>query len=124
MNPIVVKFVSTMLASRTQAHIFHWQVMDQSSYAEHKALQGYYEDIVDLIDDFVESYQGKYGIITGYESPANFREGGNPLMYFMGLSQYVEAVRKTLPQDTYLQNQIDEIVALIESTKYKLQFLH
>jgi hypothetical protein len=28
-----------------------------------------------------------------------------------------------LPQDSYLQNQIDEVVALIKSTIYKLRFL-
>lgn len=124
MNPIVAKFISTLLASRTQAHIFHWQVVDSSSYAEHKALQNYYEDIIDLIDDFVESYQGKYEILVGFESPMNFREDRNPLIYFMGLCQYVEEVRKSLPQDSYLQNQVDEIVALIQTTKYKLKNLH
>ncbi len=62
-NALMGQFVSTLMASRTQAHIFHLQT---PSFAAHKALNEYYENIVDIIDGLVESYQGKYGIITGY----------------------------------------------------------
>jgi hypothetical protein len=124
MNPLVAKFISTLLSSRTQAHIFHWQVQDQSSYAEHKALNEYYDEIPGLVDEWVEAFQGKYGIITGYDGPSTFREDGNPIIYFNALSQYVEKLRASLPQDTYLQNIIDEIYQLIETTLYKLQYLH
>jgi DNA-binding ferritin-like protein len=124
MNPNIAKFISTLLASRTQAHIFHWQAQNNYSFAQHKALNEYYDEIVELFDDLVETYQGRYGIITGYESPNSFREDQNPLIYFKALNQYVETVRKSLPQDSYLQNQIDEIVALVEKTVYKLEYLH
>ena len=124
MNPFVPKFVSTLLASRTQAHIFHWQAQGDSSFAEHKALNEYYDEIVDLVDEWVEAYQGKYGIITGYDGPAIFREDNDPIVYFMALSKYVDTIRTRLPQDTYLQNLIDEIYQLIETTLYKLQYLH
>jgi len=124
MNPTVAKFISTLLASRTQAHIFHWQVEDNSSFAEHKALNEYYDEIVDLVDEFVEAFQGKYGIIRGYSSPAVFREDDNLVIYFKALSQYVDKTRHSMPDDTYLQNLIDEIYQLIETTLYKLQYLH
>jgi DNA-binding ferritin-like protein len=124
MNTTVARIISTLLASRTQAHIFHWQTQGSDSFAQHKALNDYYDEIVDLVDDFVETYQGKYGIITGYDGPNKFREDQNPLIYFKGLIQYVELMRKSIEQDSYLQNQIDEIVALIEKTLYKLEYLH
>jgi DNA-binding ferritin-like protein len=124
MNPIVAKFVSTILSSRTQAHIFHWQTQDDSSFAKHKALNEYYDEIVELIDELVEALQGKYGIITGYQSPSNFREDDNPVIYFMALSKYVDASRTLMPEDSYIQNLIDEIYQLIETTLYKLQYLH
>jgi hypothetical protein len=44
-------------------------------------------------------------------------------MFFEMLCMYVEKSRQMLPQDSYLQNQIDEVVALIKSTIYKLRFL-
>lgn len=121
---MIAKFISTLLASRTQAHIFHWQAIGEDSGAKHLALGAYYEEIVGLVDDLVESYQGKYGIITGYNGPSTFREDNDPLKYFTALNTYVEMTRAGLTQDSYIQNQVDEIVALIETTLYKLQYLH
>jgi len=116
-----VKFISTLFASRTQSHIFHLQT---DSFAAHMALGTYYDEIVDLADGLVETFQGRYGIIKGYSSPAQFKEDNQPLTYFEALCQYVETIRKNLPQDSYIQNEIDNVVALIESTKYKLKFLN
>jgi len=53
------ELASILMHSRTQAHIFHLGVSGPGAYAAHKALQDYYEGIVDLIDGLVESYQGK-----------------------------------------------------------------
>ena len=39
------KLISTLFASRTQAHVFHLQ---SKSYSEHIALQAYYDGILDL----------------------------------------------------------------------------
>jgi DNA-binding ferritin-like protein len=116
-------FLGTLMQSRTQAHVYHLQVQGMGSYAAHKALNKYYDNIVDLIDVIAEAYQGRYGIITGYKMADTIREDNNARMYFDGLSKFVEAIRKQLPQDSYLQNEVDEVVKLIESTKYKLKFL-
>jgi hypothetical protein len=121
-NSIVGQFVSTLFASRTQAHIFHLQT---PSFAAHKALNKYYDEIVDITDDLVESYQGKYGIITGYGNIAlqEYQSCEAIIMFFETLCMYVEKSRGMICQDSYIQNQIDEIVALIKSTIYKLRFL-
>lgn len=119
-----VQLISTLTASRTQAHIFHWQVEGPGSYSAHKALNKYYDKILDLIDGLVEGFQGKYGIQRGYTSPATFKEDGQFLTYFEALAKYVETIRTKIPQDSYLQNEIDTVVKLIETTKYKLKFLH
>lgn len=117
----VAKFISTLFASRTQAHIFHLQTQ---SYAEHKALNGYYDDIVDLVDDYVEACQGRYGIVKGYTPMTQILEDGSPLKYFLGLQKFVDEIRVQLPQDGELTNIVDEISGLIASTVYKLKFLH
>lgn len=119
-----VQLIATLLASRTQAHIFHWQVEGVGSDAAHRALGSYYDEIVEHIDGLVESFQGRYGIQRGYTSPASFKEDGQYLNYFEALAKYVETIRVKIPQDSYIQNQVDEIVDLIETTKYKLKFLH
>lgn len=114
-------FIGTLMQSRNQVHIYHLQT---ESYAAHVALQGYYEGIIPLIDALVESYQGRYGILKGYKMAGTIKEDGNFALYFEGLCKFVEGIRAQLPQDSYIQNQVDEVVALIESTKYKLKFLH
>ncbi len=119
-----VQLISTLMASRQQAHIFHWQVDGPGSYAAHKALNEYYDEIVDLFDGLVESFQGRYGIQRGYTSPASFKEDNQAVLYFDALSKYVESIRTKIPQDSYIQNEVDTVVKLIESTKYKLKFLH
>jgi len=115
--------LGTLMQSRNQAHIYHLQVQGVGSYAAHKALNKYYDEIVDKIDGLAEGIQGRYGIITGYRMADTIREDNNARMYFDGLSKFVEGIRKQIPQDSYIQNQVDEIVDLIESTKYKLKFL-
>ena len=120
----MANFVSTFFASRTQAHIFHLQVKGPGAFAAHMALNAYYDGIIPLIDALVESFQGRYGIITGYTCEKQWIENPNDAVkYFEALCMYVEKNRASLPQDSYIQNQIDEVVALIESTKYKLSKL-
>ena len=121
-NAIVGQFISTLFASCTQAHIFHLQT---PSFAAHKALNDYYDEIVGITDGLVESYQGKYGIITGYGNIAlqEYQSCEAIIMFFETLCMYVEKSRQMICQDSYIQNQIDEVVALINSTIYKLRFL-
>jgi len=121
-NAIIGQFVSTLFASRTQAHVYHLQT---PSFAAHKALNDYYDEIVGLVDGLVESYQGKYGIISGYTNVAlqEYQSCEGIIMYFTTLLMYIEKSRQMVCQDSYIQNQIDEIVALITSTIYKLRFL-
>ena len=119
----VAKFISTLLNSRQQSQVYHWQAVGEGSNAVHEALNDYYDDIIPLVDDLVEAIQGRHGIISGYNLQFTVREDNKPLIYFQALAKYVETVRERIPQDSYIQNQVDEIVDLIETTKYKLQNL-
>lgn len=117
----VSKFISTLMASRTQTHIFHLQT---TSFAAHKALQEYYEGIIDLIDSYVETYQGRYDILKGYSNSFELIEAPEKVVtYFTGLSTFVDKIRTELPQDGALNNTVDEIADLISSTLYKVRFL-
>ena len=113
-------FVQTLLHSATIAHQLH---LSSKSYSEHKALAKYYENIEDVVDALVESYQGKYGLIESY--PTNYHNSGNKsaLAYMESLQKFVGEARGSLPQDSELQNEIDNIVNLINSSVYKLKFL-
>ena len=120
------QLASLFFHSRTQAHVFHLRVKKAGSYAAHKALQEYYESIIELVDGLVESYQGKYGLIEfqdvdGLDNNASIE---NIIKYFESLCSALEKLRgdKKL-QDSWIQNQIDGIAELLYSTKYKLENL-
>lgn len=113
--------LGTLMQSRNQSHIYHLQT---DSYAAHKALNKYYEDIVDKIDTLAEQYQGKYGIVKGYSMEYVIREDNNHVTYFTALLQFVELIRQEIPDDSFLQNTLDEIISLISTTLYKLRELH
>ncbi len=121
-NAIISQFISTLLSARTQAHIFHWQTPSDPA---HKALGEFYSKIVDTIDGLVESYQGKYGIVTGYGNVAlqEYQSCEGIILYFTTLVSFIEKSRSLIAQDSYIQNQVDELVALLYRLLYKLRFL-
>ena len=116
----VMQFTMCLLHSVTNAHILH---LSTQSYAEHKALEGFYTEIGDLVDSFVESFQGKFGLLHDYI--ADYKLPGQPIAYLTYLKDEVQTLRRApnFPQDTELQNIVDEIADLINSTIYKLRFL-
>jgi len=120
----LVDMIATLLHSRNQAHVFHWQTKSQSSFAEHMALGTYYDEIVELIDNIVESYQGKYEIITGYKTikTVDYKSTEQVISYFKELDENIEKNRTSV-KESYIQNQIDGVQELIYSTLYKLRFL-
>jgi DNA-binding ferritin-like protein len=120
----LVDMIATLLHSQTQAHIFHLQTKSDSSLAEHKALQKYYEGIDGLVDSIVESYQGKYEIITGYKTikTVDYKSTEQVISYFKELDKNIEKNRTSV-KESYIQNQIDTVQELIYSTLYKLRFL-
>ena len=121
------KLISTLMASRDQAHIFHWQVNGPSSYSEHKALGKYYDAIPDMLDALVEAYQGKHGILKGFEPAERFDEYSKDgvVKYFKALATYVDRSYNKIPkEDTNIINQLDAFKDLIYTTIYKLENLH
>ncbi len=120
------KLISTLIASRDQAHIFHWQTTGPGSFAAHLALNAYYDAIPGLVDALVESYQGKYGIVTGYEPAEKFDNysASTTLKYFKALSLFIDRAYAKMPkEDTNIINQLDALKDLIYTTIYKLENL-
>jgi len=124
-NEDFCEMVCKLLNSQHQAHVFHFAVTGKGSYAAHKALQNYYESIDGLVDGLVESYQGKYGLLSNYKSYKieNYKNIKKIISYFDRLLDDVENLRESV-EDGFLQNQIDTIEELINSTLYKLKYLN
>lgn len=120
MNSTVGEFVGILLHSATITHFMHLQT---DSYAEHKALGHFYEDIVSATDALAEAIQGLYQQkITNY--PSMFvNVDKTPVEYLKVLKDLVANNRADMPQESNIQNEIDTIATLIDSTLYKLTFL-
>lgn len=120
------KFFSKLFEAREMAHIYHLQVRgDEGSHAAHKALEKYYDGVLDLMDDLIEVYQGQYDIVEGYDSiDTSTTLKTEPLEYFIELAEFIKTTRYSaiLEEDAHLQAIIDEVLILVYKTVYKLKF--
>lgn len=53
--------MSTFLGIQSQFKVLHWQTQ---TYSKHIAYGGIYETLDGLVDEFMETYMGKYGRIA------------------------------------------------------------
>ena len=114
-------FVGMLFLARDVTHSVH---LNTRSYAKHKALQKFYENIIDLADGFAEAYQGRYGLI-GPISLMSAKKTANVVEFLQDQLDEIESGRYDVckKDDTPLQNLIDGIIELYLSTLYKLRFL-
>jgi hypothetical protein len=112
----IPQLVSELLESVTIIHKFH---LKSKSYAEHKALQKFYEGIGDLADTLFETSAWQNNSI---EIPAPTINDITPVNYLIKLATFVEQVRLATTYSD-LQNQMDEVKTLIFGTLYKLNNL-
>ena len=111
------ELIARCFAARTAAHMAHLQT---TSYAAHAALGEFYESIVDLADSFAEAYQGMYGVIAEY--PASPIPSGQPTTWLPLMRSWVRANRDDCADGkSELANLIDEIIAQLDKTLYKLK---
>lgn len=114
----MAEFVATLLHSATVTHFMHWAT---GSRSDHLALGEYYEQIIERVDSLAESYMGRYEKLTKF--PNEFHSATEPVGYMKSIQSFVEEARKSLPQDSELQNRIDDIAELINHTLYQLKDL-
>jgi DNA-binding ferritin-like protein len=123
-NSDFVDIISKLNTSTIQVHIFHWQTKKKGSLAQHMAFGEYYDAIPDVLDKLVETYQGKYGIITDFtcDGITQYKGKEESIKYFEDLVKMVEKKRKSI-KESWIQNQLDNVCELIYSTLYKLNNL-
>lgn len=116
---MIGEFLLICFHARTNAHVLHLQTR---SYTAHKALNEFYDEIVDLADSFAEAYIGSYGLIEFPETP--YEPHTDALKLLDEMDEVAESAREALTKgDTHLLSTLDEITALVASTRYKLRFL-
>jgi len=114
-------FVGLLFLGRDVAHSVH---LNTRSYSKHKALRKFYDNVLDLADNFAEAYQGKYGLI-GPITLMSSKKTNNITEFLQDQLDEIHSVRYTVVEKdcTAIHNIIDEIEALYMSTLYKLKFL-
>jgi len=115
--------VQKLFESRQVTHDFH---LKSKKYSEHVALEEYYSKILNLIDNFVETYQGQHGILEGYEISVKRDltelKKETPEEYLENCVILFKSGRDAI-KDHHLQHMLDEIISLTYKTIYKLKFL-
>lgn len=113
------KTIAMLFLSRDLAHAAHLRT---DSYAEHMALDGFYNGIVDHADKLAECWMGysseKLGEIPLLENEFT----GTITDVLEQIMAWIEDNRPGGP--SFIENVIDEIVALFAQTLYKLRELH
>ena len=114
-------FIGLLFLARDTAHSVH---LNTRSYSKHKALQKFYDGVIDLADTLAEAYQGRHGLI-GPIALMSAKKTNNIVEFLEDNLKDIEEMRYKVmdKNDTALQNIVDEIVALYLSTLYKLKFL-
>jgi hypothetical protein len=113
--------VQKLFESRQVAHNVHLQT---KSYAMHKALNGFYDDIVGFADSLIETYQGQYGLISDYKMEVPNIKPDGIIDYLEEAAEIFKLGHNSFDEkDTHLHNILDEIVGLTYQTLYKLKFL-
>jgi len=110
--------VALCFESRTKIHMAHLQT---SSYSQHKALEDYYTSIIPAADKFAEAYQGRYNVIDSY--PDVLINSIDGLQIVKVVRDWIDQNRKTCGDFSELQNIIDDITGICDSTTYKLAHL-
>lgn len=114
------EFFSTLLYSVSDTHKDH---LSTGKYSDHKALNDFYDDAPEIIDEVVEIYQGIYGKVKIGEP--DIKSDGDSVKYLEELREYTISSRDELvdPKDTELVSKIDDFLSLIDTTLYKLKEL-
>jgi hypothetical protein len=109
-----------MLQMQNQYKIYHWQT---TSFSQHKSFDGIVESLIGNIDEFIETYMGKYGRVISSNtfnlSLANLASSDiisvtdNYIDFLIGLTNQLDANK-----DTDLLNIRDEMLGSLNQLKY------
>lgn len=111
----IKKLLAMLMCGQVCLRLIHWNT---ASYAEHKAIGKLYDQLADLTDTLAEAYMGIYGRFGNI--PCQHTDLPTAVAYVADMAEMIESLRDQLPNDTQLQNIVDEIASAVDSTNYLL----
>ena len=121
-----MNFITNLLTMHNQFKVYHFQTQKKvGSFAQHQAFGTAYDELTEKIDDFIEIYQGKRGVIMGKNGfNINLKNlDDNPNAFIDEFINYltVHVTDALDPKaDTDLLNIRDEMLGILNQTKYRL----
>lgn len=117
---MIEQLIAKVFEARNSSHLEHWRT---KSYATHMALGDFYDDVIDLLDNLVECYQGNFGKI-GKVPNVEQSHNGDCVKCLNDQVAWIATNRSKIAQEVdSLENIVDEITGLYLKTIYKLENL-
>ena len=114
----VEEYLGTLQSAMKETWKSH---LKTNKYSNHIALNEFYDDVVDLVDDLIEEYQGLHGVVNNLKNILTTDEM-DARDYLKELREMTEAGKELFEEDE-LHSDIDSILSLIDKTLYKLNEL-
>lgn len=111
------EFLGTLLQSVTDAHTMH---LATKKFSTHKALNDYYDDAPEVVDELIEALQGIDGEI---ELKSLTISTDDPIKYFEELRELAVSGKSEFIDDDEIASDCDNVISLIDQTLYKLKEL-
>lgn len=116
---MIETLVARIFATRDAVHLEHWRT---KSFSQHEALGAFYGDLISAIDEIVEVYQGRKGLIGEVTTAA--RPSGSLVGHLNAEVDWIKANRDKIAEGIpSLANLLDEVHGTYARTIYKLRFL-
>ena len=121
-EPAIGELAERIFTTRTLLHFDHWKT---GSFSAHSALGELYDDIVDAVDDMVETYQGEFDtILSGLECEC-CSQPESIITRIKEDADWIKANRKEIANgSTVIENLLDGLSGLFNKALYKLKNLH
>jgi hypothetical protein len=116
--------LTALMSAHNQFKIFHWQT---KSFSQHEAFGKIYESLGENMDEFIETYMGKYQRIYASKGKFVLNLDNYSENYLAFVDAFIKFLQEELPtclspKDTDLLNIRDEILGNVNQLKYLLTF--
>ena len=119
---MIEQLISRVFYARNVTHFEHWRAKGDGSYAKHKAMGHFYDDIIDALDNLVEAYQGAFELIGNIPAPETPK--GDVLKLLQGDAAWIEENHDAMcGGNRAVGNLLDNVTAVYLSAIYKLRNL-
>jgi hypothetical protein len=116
---MIEQLISRVFYARNVAHWNHWRT---KSYAHHKALGTFYDDVIDALDALIEAHQGLNGLVGAIPAPKDAKS--EVLDVLKADAEWIEKHHEEIcGGNRAVANLIDTLTGVYLTTIYKLENL-